>query len=601
MSFLVRQISRTADGREIIRPYSYANQEVIIGRDAACEVHLADLAVDLKHARITLLNGDKIEVAALGGLGFEADGSKTQSIRINAARGAELRFGSHRLTIGREDGAILVTVERVEALSDAAEERDEIGLFTLKALLPGRRISAWAFFLLVLAAFLAWPIHNFYQSHKAEKERAAFQADSLWSSGRLSTAHARLEKNCKACHTEAFVAVKDSSCMSCHKNVHDHADTRKLKIAKGPPDWEGRAMRKVAEKFNRPEGRCVECHTEHEGAGPMAATKQEFCSSCHADMDTRLAGTKIANASDFGTAHPQFKPLVAVAPGLPPTMQRISLDKKPSDNSGLKFPHGTHLSQTNGVARMAQRLGRKFGFGNALECADCHNKTADGVRFMPVTMEANCSMCHSLGIERIGGTVRTLRHGDPKMVVADIRAFYRSGGPFRKPALQLLEGRARPGQYAASRPYYAYFGSVNYGRADSAVQAVFSKGGACYDCHTIFAPSAGSDNWGVQPVHQSMRYMEKGWFDHNAHKTETCASCHKAARSNNSSDLLLPDLKSCRSCHGGEASNADVPSSCAMCHSYHIGDGAPWVPSHREYPGKKRDKEGAKIMGRREE
>ena len=43
-------------------------------------------------------------------------------------------------------------------------------------------------------------------------------------------------------------------------------------------------------------------------------------------------------------------------------------------------------------------------------------------------------------------------------------------------------------------------------------------------------------------------------------------------------DLLLPGIKTCRTCHGGENAAVKVPSSCAMCHSYHTGAGAPWTP-----------------------
>lgn len=574
MSFLVRQISRTSDGREIIRAYPHDVREIIIGRDASCEIHLADLAVELRHACLTLQDNGEVEVAALAGLGFEVDGGKTSQAIIDPAGGAELRFGSHLLVISQEDAAVVVTAERIEVLSDSTQEKDEIGLFTLRGILPGRRVMAWALSLAVLLALLVWPIQTYYNYRSVEKRPAGFHADSLWSSGSLSSAHAGLDMDCQSCHTEAFVAVRDTSCASCHKDVHDHADPKRLKLAKAPVEWNGKMSRQIAGTFNRPEGRCVECHTEHEGAGPMEDTKQQFCSSCHADLNKRLTDTKIANAGDFGTAHPQFKPMVITALGTTPTKERISLDRKPVEDGGLKFPHNIHLSTTNGVARMAGRT----GFGGALDCKDCHVKTPDGVRFQPVDMERNCSMCHSLGIERIGDTVRTLRHGDPKMVVADLRAFYRSGGPYRVGAQQVMEGRRRPGSYARSQPYYAYFGSVNYSRADSAIRSVFSKGGACYDCHTVFAPPAGSDNWQVQKVHQTSRYMIKGWFDHAAHKTETCSSCHMANKSGTASDLLLPGIKTCRSCHGGEASNANVPSSCAMCHSFHADEDAPWVP-----------------------
>ena len=50
MSFIVRQISRTAEGREIVRPQTHDRERIVIGRDAANEIHLPDLAVELAHA-----------------------------------------------------------------------------------------------------------------------------------------------------------------------------------------------------------------------------------------------------------------------------------------------------------------------------------------------------------------------------------------------------------------------------------------------------------------------------------------------------------------------------------------------------------------------
>jgi predicted CXXCH cytochrome family protein len=72
------------------------------------------------------------------------------------------------------------------------------------------------------------------------------------------------------------------------------------------------------------------------------------------------------------------------------------------------------------------------------------------------------------------------------------------------------------------------------------------------------------------------RYMANGWFDHKAHAQEKCTSCHAAETSTSSSDLLLPDLAQCRTCHRGEeAQQAKVPSGCVMCHGYHPTQGAP--------------------------
>ena len=36
---------------------------------------------------------------------------------------------------------------------------------------------------------------------------------------------------------------------------------------------------------------------------------------------------------------------------------------------------------------------------------------------------------------------------------------------------------------------------------------------------------------------------------------------------------MLPNVASCRACHGGERTSLPVPSTCAMCHDYHIPTG----------------------------
>jgi predicted CXXCH cytochrome family protein len=577
VSFLVRQISHAADGREIVRAQEYASQSINVGRDSACEIHLADLGVELRHATLTL-QGRRLVVEAIGGLGFEASGRKVMRADISLSDGDELKFGGHLLKVSADGDKAVIVVERAAAISEASEEKEEIGLFTLKGKLPGKRLSAWLLALTILVVGLGLPIKAYMDRAALDRTAEAqklqrIHADTIWSSGPLSLAHKGLSNNCAACHTKAFVAVEDKTCTSCHKDTHDHAPMNRLINAKGPPgQWEA-ILQRVATAFNRPQGRCVECHTEHEGAGPMPKTAQAFCTSCHEDLSDRLKDTKIGDAGDFGNAHPQFKARVTTVPGARPKIERISLSNSPKDNGGLKFPHKLHLALGGGVARMSQTLG-----GSALACKDCHTPTADGVRFQPVDMEKNCSACHSLGLERIGGTVRTLRHGDPKMVVADLRAYYRSTVPPRPSNLGGM-ARRRPGAYAQGQVYNAYFGAVGarFGRAEMAIRQVFSEGGACYDCHTIAAPARGSDGWKVTPVNQVSRYFEKGWFDHGPHETEKCSSCHTAATSEKATDLLIPGIKTCRSCHGGEGDRfSDVPSSCAMCHSYHIGEGAPW-------------------------
>jgi predicted CXXCH cytochrome family protein len=602
MTFIVRTVSRTADGRVIIRPTIVRKDVVGIGRDATNDIHLADLAVEPFHATLTGLPNGRVLAESVGGLGFAVDGRSTKRAEIDANRGAELRFGGHLLKLAMEDGVATVSVERTEAVSDATGEKDERTAFSLAGLLPGKRIGAWSFFLLILAACLAWPVYSYATWHDVKVRPAGFHADKMWLSGPLSQAHKGLENNCQACHDKAFVSVEDNKCVACHTGVHDHADPKRQMNALAAPGFGQRIQNGFKSAFGVPTGqRCVGCHTEHQGAGPMPATAQAFCTDCHATLKSRLPDTKLANVGDFGTAHSQFRPaIVTDSSGVRPTFQRVSIDAKPVQDSGLKFPHGLHLSATNGVARMAQTMKTEQGWGNALACKDCHTPTADGVRFQPVSMERNCQMCHSLGFDRIGGTVRTLRHGQPAQVVADLRAFFRSTGPVRPISLGGFE-RRRPGDYAATQTGGDYASGLRSysGGADAAINAVFTKGGACYDCHVVDRTGdVRSAGWHVRPVVQPMRFMQKGWFDHDAHKTEKCETCHKAATLAAGGAVMLPGIATCRQCHGGEASSAAVPSSCAMCHNYHVDTAAaPWETKSKVIRAKGQDRFGSGGRG----
>ncbi|NLR69486.1 hypothetical protein HGI47_01175 [Novosphingobium sp. ERN07] len=604
MSFVVRQIALKSSGEEIVRGSTYGMREMTVGRDSACAIHLPDLAVNPVHARIVRGADGILTVTATTDQPFEVNGRSTKSAEIDPAVGGELAFGGHRIAVSQdEDGETpVLTVRRVEAVSESAEDRDIGAAYSLKGLLPGKRLSAWAFSLLVLFAFLAYPLYS-YATYKplAMKEEArrpdGFHADQTWTSGALSLSHKALNGDCQACHTQAFVAVTDKACLTCHtKDAHDHiADKARLLKARGEPTGMAAMQRAVAGAFNRPAGRCVDCHTEHEGAGAMPATQQQFCADCHDGMKGRLPDTKIADAADFGTAHPQFRPtLLSGMDGDKPLFRRVAWEAGLKEENGLKFTHGQHLSKTNGIAQMVRRMPGKFAGGDGLQCADCHAADSSGARFKPVDMEESCQSCHALSFDQIGGTNRTLRHGDPAQVVADLRAFYRGTAPARPANLSGMARRV-PGDAAMRSTAADYARAVRFypGGADQAINQVFSKGGMCYDCHVVTrGGTAQTAGFAIAPVAQNDRYFRKGWFDHKAHVQSDCADCHTgAATSNKATDLLVPGMDGrggCRTCHvGGEgakmASNSvkdPVESSCAMCHSYHMDAGAPWVPKN---------------------
>ncbi len=579
MSFIVRTVARTADGRDIVRPKAIEKAELSVGRSPASDIHLADLAVTLNHAAIKAAGGGYVDVVATGGLPFVVGDKQTEHARVNVAQGATVRIGGHALTIaageGDEKGKTVITVERVGAISNASEEKEEAHVFSLAAVLHGKRRMAWASVLLVLAVFLIWPLTSIYTQPTDETRKVAFHADEMWTSGKLSRVHKSLENNCQACHVKAGESVRDAACVACHTKVHDHADKAKLIDAKGSPGIVGGTKQLVGGIFGIEPGRCVECHTEHQGETAMPVTDERFCTNCHTDMSKRI-DTALKDTADFGDSHPQFEPTIrSIGQGGVPMFRRVSLDANPKEDNGLKFPHDVHLSATNGVAQMAKTLGKGEGYGAPLDCANCHTRDATGTTFAAVKMEPACGACHSLAFDQVGGTIRTLRHGDPAQVVADIRAFYRAGAP-RAAALQGM-GRRRPGDFVTSgqRVNFAQTSAMHIGNADAAIRAVFSKGGACYDCHTVRATGNPTTPYAVTPVALTSRYMTKGWFDHAAHDTESCASCHAVKGSHFAADLSLPKLAKCQECHGGQDATKEVPSSCAMCHDYHRTGFAP--------------------------
>ncbi|TMM47301.1 cytochrome c3 family protein [Qipengyuania marisflavi] len=557
MTFLIRTVDRTATGREIVREREVAGDKLTIGRATTNDIVLPDLAVEQHHAVLERVADGRLRMVSTSAHGFVHDGRKTTDSSFRAGGGGEFVFGLYSLLFAKEsDGRAAITITQQER---EFGNRDAIRGFDLDAAMPSKRILAWLGMAAILLAFLAVPIWtHLNRANPAPGADGTDQVrmDAAWSTGKLSQAHHALEQNCEACHVEPFQSVRDETCLTCHESIGYHAGKPRLASARGPLSRGDALLWEVAETFGKegPEA-CTTCHTEHEGAGRMEPAAQQFCSSCHDTMDQRLADTALANASDFGTNHPQLQALVYQTPGSE-TVTRIALDGKARENSGLRFPHDMHLSQSNGVARMAGNLGK---YGEALECADCHRPTDDNNGFLPVRMEEDCESCHSLVYDKVGTTFRTLRHGDVDQMRADLIAMDRA------PRRPITSGRRRPGDFARGGRYYQNFGkpTQNY----IGISRALSRDGVCGECHL---PTTDKGRPSVIPVNLRSDYFINGRFDHEAHEQEECSTCHKADSSDAATDVLLPGIATCRECHLGEAAKqADVPSTCAMCHSYH--------------------------------
>ena len=67
------------------------------------------------------------------------------------------------------------------------------------------------------------------------------------------------------------------------------------------------------------------------------------------------------------------------------------------------------------------------------------------------------------------------------------------------------------------------------------------------------------------------RWLPSAIFSHEAHTVVACDSCHAYTRaSQKSSEILIPSIKACQSCHNGNPTKSgNAENSCFLCHSYH--------------------------------
>jgi hypothetical protein len=72
----------------------------------------------------------------------------------------------------------------------------------------------------------------------------------------------------------------------------------------------------------------------------------------------------------------------------------------------------------------------------------------------------------------------------------------------------------------------------------------------------------------VARANTTLRWLPHSKFDHAAHTGFSCNSCHaKALSSMESSDVLIPGIATCQTCHAPGPNHAE--SRCFECHTYH--------------------------------
>lgn len=437
-----------------------------------------------------------------------------------------------------------------------------------------KRIPSWVLFVAILALFLLIPLASLLNKDTATALRnSPLPSDNSWISGHLSKAHQipELNQNCEACHTKSFEMVQDSACVECHSAINHHFDTTKHDIAQLSGE------------------RCASCHHEHEQPEQVVREDDRLCVSCHGDMVTSGATqSELVDVDGFGkehkrgalkNPHPKFK----VSMLFPSTddanpswsLQRVALADKPKEKSNLVFPHDVHLDP----AGIESPSGDKV-----LQCNDCHVNDDAGKLMQPVTMENNCRECHSLVFDQQAPD-REVPHGDPDTVMLTLQEYYSRQFLMNKlgraPTEQELQDfiLRRPGTTVERRVEQSNALANPWSKADIVAQEIFEKT-TCKTCHEISIDNTGKhlSKWRVKPIRLTSNWMPKSDFEHFSHKTFDCGSCHAAEFSSEASDVLMPDLDNCESCHTGSRTHENKsPTSCIACHDFHLPNQKAWT------------------------
>lgn len=548
MRWMIRRVLKKGKGAVSYEEDVHYGDVLTIGRAADQAIFLPDLRAALNHARITLLASGQYKIESLILAGIRVDGQITYV--TTAAAGALVEIGNTRLTLlaPTQDFDGGVEVSTLDKSEQEAEKEKSAKPTRLADTGLSKRKPSWILFLLILVFGLIVPMIGHYVPGFGEmiKHIPLVPTTQAWNPGTIDAAHHFFAADCTRCHQHAWLTVRDDACLTCHKNTAAHADPA---------------------KFNLPQlgnAECRSCHQDHQGLRGLIRRDQRLCADCHADLKARTKNASaFADVRDFGTAHPEFRinlPAWDDAGNFTP--QRVTLAADLKENSGLKFNHLKHLKAEGLNAPKGHRV---------LDCVNCHVPDAGGAKMKPVNFEAMCHDCHTLGFDPLAPD-REVPHGKVNQVIYTLNEYYArialEGGYLDAKSPAIVQERRRPGSPPLSQQQQQEALAWAREQSRNITDSLFT-GRACTTCHKVTAPRDANDTWHVAPVRVSGVWFADAKFTHAKHTTVKCEDCHEARKSERASDLLIPDIKNCRACHGGAYAKDKVGTTCIACHDYH--------------------------------
>jgi hypothetical protein len=408
------------------------------------------------------------------------------------------------------------------------------------------------------------------------------QGASIYLPGPVATKHSIFAHRCDACHdqgndptTQSMMlgAVSDAKCMACHDGPL-HMENQEF--AENKTDWKvsyhatenGKEVLKT-KTVHAGNPSCASCHTEHKGHSRLAELSDGHCGQCHASLKVSSGTPKVkASITSFDTNHPEWSIL--------------KNDKAEKDTTPFKFSHAAHFKSSV----------KKEG-GALLTCNDCHTPDKQRKYMLPISFDAHCASCHLAGTVTAEGISLNLPHHSPALVQAVVKTaftdpFIKAGGkvPGKKVEnpnyVKPKPGRPKPKEpefieEADPRTPEQYLTE----KISDALKPNFfptekQMDKSCLFCHKTADESNTKDAVTGLPKILDPKipeiWLPRSVFGHEAHRVVNCAECHVGVeQSTKVSDLMIPGVESCKTCHKVEGG---ARSGCVECHVYHDKKGA---------------------------
>ncbi len=574
MRCLIRHINHYGRSGRVYKDKLVDKDSLTIGRSVDQDLFLPDLRVALQHAVISELPNGHYLLQARTLSGIRVNERLSQSATLNI--GDTLRIGNtdikvKQIPIESHNDAPDFMLEVDNHLNQAQhQDSSHEENFKLHNQADSQQIRRWSWWLFssILILFFAIPWFSVYMGEFYEPKLIALEewysedkeeyvslpplpmliSDRFWNSGTVASAHHFFKEDCATCHEKAFEKVTDKACVSCHKKTYHHVDPNFFDLDT---------------LHNSP---CASCHEDHNGKRQLVQRDDTLCSQCHGNLKVQIGDdTVLEDASDFEHDHPAFKPtLISYEDGQEITERDLMLqDVNIREFSNLNFPHAPHVSRKgletiDGIFR--------------LWCDDCHIHEPGQNHFRPIDFNALCKDCHQLSFEATD-PFRVVPHGQSGEVMHVLQEYY---------ATRALEGDYHgdgdvPDIVAQGRfPGESLTGeermiALDWARnkAEEVAADVFEFS-LCIECHEVEKVKDDPPRWEIAPVRINQHFLPRAKYNHDKHLTMNCTTCHWAAESEKSSDLLLPTIDSCQECHGGIHAENKLQSTCVDCHGFHV-------------------------------